>query len=227
MEDVDRGEAGAAEQFELVGEGARGVFLLDVGGDLGGVFWAAEGGEVVGPALVRKGFDGGVFVGDHIEDPEGPAGAEPGVELGEGLFPFGVGAEVMEDGSGEKDVEGVGREVGFADVGLDGGGREAGGSGACGGAGEHGLAEVEEGDVLKREFLVEAEGEVAGAAADVEDVGRVGGDGGRALSDQFEAEGGVDGGGLASVEVREAFDVGVEAGADFVDRGFVHSVGSA
>ena len=55
----------------------------------------------------------------------------------------------------------------------------------------------------------------------------LGGDGGRGFGDEFEAEGGVDGGGLAGFEVREAFDVGVEAGADFVDGGFFHACGLA
>ncbi len=146
MEDIDGGEAGAAEEFGLVGEGAGGVLLLDIGRDFGGVIRASGGGEVFGPALVLKGFDGWVFVGYHVEDPERAAGTEPGVELGEGLFPFGVGTEVVEDGPGEDDVERLGRERGFADVALDRDGGEAGGGGAGGGASEHGLAEVEEGD---------------------------------------------------------------------------------
>ncbi len=69
---------------------------------------------------------------------------------------------------------------------------------------------------------MEPESEVASAAADVEHVSGFGGDGGGGLCDEFETEGGVDSGGLAGFEVGEALDVGVEAGADFVDGGFRH-----
>ena len=48
----------------------------------------------------------------------------------------------------------------------------------------------------------------------------MGGDGGGGGGDQLEAEGGIDGGGLAGFEVAEAFDVGIETGADLIDGGF-------
>jgi hypothetical protein len=51
----------------------------------------------------------------------------------------------------------------------------------------------------------------------------VGGDGGGRRGDQVEAEGGIDGGGLAGFEVGKAFDVVVEALADLFGGGFHHS----
>lgn len=48
------------------------------------------------------------------------------------------------------------------------------------------------------------------------------GDGGVGAGDEVEAEGGVEGGGLAGFAVGEEFDVGVAAGVDFVDGGLGH-----
>ncbi len=214
-------EAGLAEEVELVGDGAGGVFLRDVVENLLAVVGTAEGGEVVGVALLHEAVDGGVVVCDEVGDPEAAAGAQKAVEFGENGLPVGIVAEVVEDGGGEDDVVAFSGEVGGPDVGLDeGDGAGGAGGDALLGALEHGLAEVEEGAVGVGDELEEFEGVVAGAAADVEDVADGGGDGMGGLGDEVHGEGGVDGGGLAGLEVAEAVDVGVEALADLVDGGF-------
>jgi hypothetical protein len=92
------------------------------------VLWPVEVGR---PAFARGGVDGGVFVGEHVEDPGRAAWAGRGVGPGEGLLPLDRGAEVVEDSAGEDDVERLGREGGCAEVCLEDGGEACGyGAGA-------------------------------------------------------------------------------------------------
>ena len=155
----------------MVGEGAWGVFFVDVVEDFLAVFGAAEGFEVGAVALPHEVVDGWGVEAGEVGDVEAAAWFEPCVEVTEDELPVVVVSEVMEDCACEDDVEGVVREGEVAEVGVEGlGVGDAGVVEALGGSGEHGEAEVDEGAVERGDFLEDAEGEVASAAAEIEEV---------------------------------------------------------
>ena len=83
-----------------------------------------------------------------------------------------------------------------------------------------GTAQVHQGHVQTGQPLQHLERVVARAAADIEQVARGRGGRGGGLGDQFQGQGGIDGGRLPRFEVGKTLHIRVEAGADFIDGGF-------
>ena len=139
------------------------------------------------------------------------------------MLPLTVVAEVVESGGGDCDVEGRVGKRRLADIGLNRGHDDGRGSrvDALDGAVEHVAAEIDQRHGTQREVLQQLERVIPRTAPDIEQRSRVGAHAACRLGDKFERQRRVDGGGLASFEVGEAVDIGIEAAADFLGAGLV------
>ena len=145
------------------------------------------------------------------------------MERREDVPPLLVGTQVVQDRSGQHDVELPVRQLDLPDVALDG--RDAASGRPADplpGPVEHRLAQVDQGGVEVRQALQQLEGVVAGPAAHVEDVPGVRRRGRCRLGDQRHRQRRIDRGRLAGFEVGEPLHVGVEPLPDFIDRRFHH-----
>lgn len=175
------------------------------------------GQVVVGDGAAGVGVDGvDAVAADEMEDDDSSVGFEG---LGEAAEGGAVVAEVWGDVHAESDVEAFGAEVIAADVGAE----EVGINAASAGVVEHPGREIERGDTAWGDGFREPGGDLAGAAADFEDLlARLEVEGGEQL---FESGEGLLGGGAVGIPgggvVVEELDTGI--GFERVQRS--HSIG--
>jgi hypothetical protein len=79
-----------------------------------------EPGQVLPVLPPQESLDGGDRTLDQIEHPHRAAGPQRPVERREDLPPFRVGAQVVQHGSGQHDVEALVGEFDLPDVALNG-----------------------------------------------------------------------------------------------------------
>ena len=154
------------------------------------VGFVLQPGQVLAVSLTHQLLDRRDRTLDQVEHPHRAAGPQRPVEGREHVPPLLVGPQVVQDRSGQHDVELPVRKFDLPNVALDGrdapGGRPAD---PLPGPVEHRLAQVDQGDVEVRQRLQQLEGVVAGPAAHVEDVPGVGRRGRRRLATSAIASG--------------------------------------
>jgi hypothetical protein len=221
VQQVDFGKTDPAQEVQLKGDRARRVLAVDVIEDFPTVARSAEGFEVAPVALPHQVLHAGNRVGNEIGDPGAAAGGREVEDFPERGFPVALVPQVMQHRRRNDHVVAARRQVDRAEIPLpDRGSAFLDRADPFTVALDHGPVQVYQVAVKRVYKLQELEGVVARAASNVQDMADRLRHRQRGAGDELHRQRRVHRGLLASLKVRKALHVVIEAPADVLDGGF-------